>query len=129
MTEYYLKGKKLSKKDFVLKSVIPKVSVIRQFKKGDTALPGTMVWADAMGRFHREGGYGLQSDLTKSVSSCKESTFIGADKEGHYIGKFTRDHLYFIAKGMGFKPTRAMKKAELCQLIVTGKKSFKQAPF
>lgn len=40
------------------------------------------------------------------------------------LQSFTKDHLYFIAKGMDLHVTRKMNKSELCAIIAGKKNEF-----
>jgi hypothetical protein len=100
-----------------------KQEVIKAFKKGLDPKPGSMQWAQFMGEAYKMG---MTKSVDKIKKKCMTATYIDHKNE---IQTYTRDHLYFMAKGMGLKPTRRMTKAEMCYLITHGVRFQRQAPF
>ena len=88
-----------------------------------SGVPGTMVWANQMGQYHSKHGFGLPKEL-RNREQCMNATYsayvdqANANEDPVEMSmKYTKDHLYFIAQGLGLHVTRSMDKATLCELI------------
>jgi hypothetical protein len=86
-------------------------SAFSQIPKGKV---GSMVWAETQGNFYARNG--LPEHLKKS-SSCMNANYNISKSDLPKYVQYTKDHIYFIAKGLGLPATRAMTKAELCDLV------------
>lgn len=92
--------------------VLNAIKASKAFEEGDTAKIGSMVWAEAMGMEMRRG---MSSQFKKDISKgCGELKYLDADE---VLKEYTKDHLYFIGKGLGLDVTRKMTRPQLCQLI------------
>ena len=101
-------------KEFGPREIVDKISerqrdrifkaAVDTFNAGNSSAPGTMVWAQGKGRFHRSRG----DKPWRTIDEC-----LAADK-------YTKNHLYFMAEAMGIKVNSRMSKPELCQAIVNG---------
>jgi hypothetical protein len=80
-------------------------NVVEEFKKGNTAKVGSMVWAEGRGRQYKD----TKTKPFKSADECIAAKFEGKE--------YTKDQLYFMAKAMDLKVNRKMSKAELCYII------------
>lgn len=87
---------------------------IDAFNAGNSSMPGTMVWAQGKGNFHRN----KKTKPWKTVEECQNADFEGIDREGEYLAQYSKNHLYFMAEAMGIKVDRGMSKSELCRAIV-----------
>lgn len=90
------------------------------FNRGDTEAPGTMQWAYAMGQFQRSHGVGLPRELKKDCMNAGYYVYglVGDSQQPEEVlMEYTKDHLYYIASGMGLQVTKDMNKAQLCSLI------------
>jgi len=99
--------------------------------------PGGMVWAQELGRteaLSREYGRGIPTDIPKltgrgytgdspevyeygykdPLTNCLEGVYI--DETGT-LQHYTKDHLYFMATGLGLFPRRNRTKHDLCLLL------------
>jgi hypothetical protein len=111
---WYIHGIEYTFMQFMQRKIRSKVIALVRLMQGNTGMPGTMVWAEGMGRFHRNRGFGL------GLGPDIRKTFIGIDREGEYESEYSNCHLYFIAKGMGLAATMEMPREELI-LLCSGK--------
>lgn len=72
--------------------------------------PGSEEWAEAMGRYYSMSG---RSPFTGS-EDCMTKTYLDRN---NMKALYTKDQLYHMAKGMGLKVSKSMRKDEICALI------------
>jgi hypothetical protein len=114
---------KKAKRDTHVRRAMSKLKAVHNISSSASSdLPGSMVWAETQGRFIRDGF----KNPFMPRSSCLEATYVAPDGS---VNTYTRDHLYFIAKGMGLPATRRMNKDELCDLMNYRSPRSSQAPY
>jgi len=72
--------------------------------------PGSMQWAYMMG----EAMQSFPMDLKRIAGNCMDARW--EDTQGQ-LHVYTKDQLYYMAKGMDLDVTRNMKKQEICNII------------
>lgn len=83
-------------------------------------IDGKNLTADEIKKHKQERREALRG---RTREQCTKTRYL--DEDDH-TRPYTKDQLYFMAKGMNLPATRRMTKDELCQLIATG---IKQSPF
>jgi hypothetical protein len=93
------------------RKIMKKISVGNAFLNYSKGEIGGAVWSQTMGDFYRTMGRNPFS----THADCMTKTYTDKDDIKR---AYTKDQLYFIAKGMGLSVKRDMNKDELCGIIV-----------
>jgi hypothetical protein len=122
-TEWYRNGLLVTPGQLRKERVLRKVKAVHNFSQGAKSLaPGSMVWSEAYGRSIKNG----YRNPFMPRSSCNTANYVDGDGA---VVTYSKDQLYFIAKGMGLPATRKMTKGELCDLMNYRSPRAGQAPF
>lgn len=129
---WYIEGKEYSAADFIpaLRTYIYRPKWKKSFKLitpvtyldkvSKRAAPGSMKWAYMMGQFQQSHGVGLPKELKNNCMNAEYYAYalVGdSTQPEEVLMEYTKDHLYYIASGMGLHVTKDMNKSELCSLI------------
>lgn len=130
--KWYIEGKEYSAADFIpaLRTYIYRPKWKKSFKLitpvtyldkvSKRAEPGSMKWAYMMGQFQQSHGVGLPKELKNNCMNAGYYAYalVGdSTQPEEVLMEYTKDHLYYIASGMGLHVTKDMNKSELCSLI------------
>ena len=102
------------KKREIKKKMLKTASAAKSFLDYSKGEIGGAVWSETMGDFYRIMG----RPPFDSHNDCMTKTYM--DKND-MKKTYTKEQLYFMAKGMGLSVKRDMNKDELCTIIVYSK--------
>lgn len=123
VSEWYRNGQLVTPGQLRKERVLRKVKAVHNFSQGAKSLaPGSMVWSEAYGRSIKHG----YRNPFMPRSSCHTANYVDGDGA---VVTYSKDQLYFIAKGMGLPATRKMNKSELCDLMNYRSPRAGEAPF
>lgn len=91
-----------------LKNVAKKFTLNENWGK-----PGSMVWAENMGRVCKE--HNMCRDIDNIKKNCMDAVY--TDSTGK-LQHYKKNHLYFIAENLGLTPNKSLTKSDLCNLIL-----------
>jgi hypothetical protein len=103
-----------------IKKILHKSGTIGSLsKRGKEGKVGSMVWAEAQGKYYRRNGL---PEKLRTFRGCMNANFNTSRGVLPRYVQYGKTHIYFIAKGLGLPVTRDMTKGELCAMLQHGQR-------